>query len=64
MDEKSAVEKLQKRYAYNNNFIRTNYDRIALTMPKGTKERIAKTGMTANALIRDLLLSYLDEQGV
>lgn len=64
MDRQEAVKKLQKRYSYNNQYIRENYDRIALTLPRGTKERLAKTGQKTNTLIRELILNYLDENGL
>ncbi len=40
MDEKTAAERLQKQYKNQNEFIKNNYDRINLTTPAGTKERI------------------------
>lgn len=40
MDEKTAAERLQKQYKSQNEFIKNNYDRINLTTPSGTKERI------------------------
>lgn len=63
MDERSAVEKLKRRYEYNNNFNKENYDRISLIVPKGTKDRIAKAGLKASTIAKELLLAYLDEHG-
>ena len=44
------------KQAYDNQFIKENYDRINLTMPKGTKERIkeaaAVRGMSNAEFIR------------
>lgn len=65
MDEKAAVEKLQKQYARQNNFIKEKYDRIALTSPVGTKERIkAVIGENAsvNAWINSLIEKELKKQ--
>lgn len=64
MDGQEAVKKLQKRYNYINEYNRENYERIGLMLPKGTKERLAKTGQKTNALIRELILNYLDENGL
>lgn len=65
MDEKSAVEKLQKQYARQNDFIKNNYDRIALTTPPGTKERIKAAigaGSSVNAWINALIEKELKKQ--
>lgn len=49
MDEKTAAERLQKQYKNQNEFIKNNYDRINLTTPAGTKERIKSViGSTAS----------------
>lgn len=64
MDGQEAVKKLQKRYNYINEYNRENYERIGLMLPKGTKERLAKTGQKTNTLIRELILNYLDENGL
>ena len=65
MDEKTAVEKLQKQYARQNDFIKNNYDRIALTTPAGTKERIKAvigSGASVNAWINSLIEKELKKQ--
>lgn len=64
MDGQEAVKKLQKRYNYINEYNRENYERIGLMLPKGTKARLAKTGQKTNTLIRELILNYLDENGL
>ena len=44
IDPQKAVDTLQKRYKKQNEYIKNSYDRISVTLPKGTKERIkAKT---------------------
>ncbi|KSV59076.1 hypothetical protein [Acetivibrio ethanolgignens] len=36
-------------------------DRVNCMFPKGTKERIAKTGMSCNAFIKECVLQELDK---
>lgn len=65
MDEKTAVQKLQKQYSRQNEFIKNNYDRIALTSPPGTKERIKAIigeGASVNAWINALIEKELKKQ--
>ena len=60
MTGKEAVKRLRKQYARQNDFIKENYDRTTVTLPKGTKERIKATGNTVNGFITNLVLSELD----
>ena len=62
MTGKEAKERLEKQYRRQNNFVKNNYDRISVTVPKGTRARIKATGETANGIISRLLLAWLDEQ--
>jgi len=56
MDKKKAVERLKNQYDRQNNFVREKYDRISLTLPKGTKDRIkAVSGESVNAWIFSLI---------
>ena len=64
MTGKEAKERLAKQYRRQADFVKQNYDRISVTVPRGTKERLAKTGQAANTVIKQLLLSWLDDQGV
>ena len=57
-----ALDRQKKQYSRQNDFIKNNYDRISVTLPKGTKDRITQLGETANGLINRLLLEYLDNQ--
>lgn len=57
---KEAIQTLNKQYKRQNEWNRQNYDRISCTLPKGTKERIAATGESANGLINKLVLEYLE----
>lgn len=61
MDGKKAQEILKKRYDKQNNYNKVNYDRIALIVPKGTKDRIkAVAGGSVNAFISSLIYEELD----
>ena len=41
--------------------IKENYDRISITLPKGTKERIKSKGESINGYITRLVLTDLDK---
>ena len=60
MDGKQAIKVLQKQYRRQNEYIKQNYDRVSITLPKGTKDRIQAAGETANGLIKRLVLNWLD----
>ena len=65
MDEKTAIQKLQKQYSRQNEFIKNNYDRIALTSPPGTKDRIKailENGQSVNGWINSLIEKELKKQ--
>lgn len=61
MDGKKAIETLQKRYKRQNDYIKNSFDRVSITLPKGTKDRIKATGNSLNGLINELVLKYLGE---
>lgn len=50
---------LSDRYKKQNERIKENYDRVSITLPKGTKDRIKATGETINAYISRLVLEDL-----
>lgn len=58
-------EKKFNKTAYDNEFIKNNYDRINLTVPKGHKELIKahaeKNGMSVNSYINDLIEKDMNE---
>lgn len=60
MNEKTAKKILEKQYKRQNEHIRENYDRISVTLPKGTKERIKATGESINGYISRLVLADLE----
>ena len=43
-----------------NEKIKENYDRISVTLPKGTKQQIIDKGETVNGLINRLVKEYLE----
>ena len=61
MDEN--INSLRKRYNYLNEYQKTNYDRINLCLPKGTKARIdeeaRKAGTSTSAWINGLIIGKL-----
>ena len=50
MDEKKIIENYKKRIQKQNDRIRESYDRISVTLPKGTKDRIQAQGLQLTAL--------------
>lgn len=60
MTGKEAKERLEKQYKRQNEHIKENYDRISITLPKGTKERIKAKGESINGYITRLVLADLD----
>lgn len=61
MTGKEAIERLEKQYKRQNEHIKKNYDRVSVTLPKGTKERIKAKGESINGYITRLILADLDE---
>lgn len=59
MTGKEAKERLEKQYKRQNEHIKENYDRISITLPKGTKERIKSKGESINGYITRLVLTDL-----
>ena len=62
IDPQKAVETLQKRYKKQNEHIKNNYDRVSITLPKGTKERIQAKGESVNGYITRLVLADLQRK--
>lgn len=56
-----ALAKQTEQYKRQNNFIKENYDRQTVTLPKGIKEKIKARGETVNGLVNRLLKEYLEE---
>ena len=57
------TEKRPERIAAHNEYNRQNYDRVALVLPKGTKERIKAAGIeSVNGYIKELILEDLENR--
>jgi|LSQX01.3.fsa_nt_gb hypothetical protein len=53
---------MNKTYSeYLRDYRKGKYDELRILTPKGTKERIRKTGKTINAFVNELVLKELDE---
>lgn len=60
MTGKEAQKRITKQYKRQNEYIKDNYDRVSVTLPKGTKDRIKALGLTVNGIINDLVLAELE----
>ena len=61
--EKSKAELqeyLQNRYKKQNEAAKENWDRISVSLPKGTKNQIKAKGETINGLINKLVAEWLE----
>lgn len=61
MTGREAKEILKKQYKRQNEHIKENYDRISITLPKGTKDIIKAKGETVNAYINRLVSEDLNQ---
>lgn len=62
MDAQQAKKTLQKQYKRQNEYIKNSFDRVSVTLPKGTKERITATGESVNAFINKAVAAALDQE--
>lgn len=60
MQGKDAKKRLESQYRRQNEHIRANYDRVSITLPKGTKERIQAKGESLNGYINRLVAEDLE----
>lgn len=60
MTGKEAQKRIAKQYKRQNEYIKDNYDRVSVTLPKGTKDRIKALGLTVNGIINDVVLAELE----
>lgn len=60
MDDMKALENYKRRVKAQNERIKESYDRISVTLPKGTKERIQVQGLTINGFVNQLVLAELE----
>ena len=56
-----ALERQTKQYKRQNDFIKNSYDRVSVTLPKGTKQRIMDTGQSVNAFINEAVKQKLEK---
>jgi len=59
----AALERQKKQYQRQNNYIKGNFDRVSVTLPKGTKQRIMSTGQSVNSFINNVVKKELDKKG-
>ena len=61
MDGEKAIKTLQKQYKRQNEYIKGAFDRVSVTLPKGTKERIrSATTESINGFINRLISEELE----
>jgi hypothetical protein len=63
MEKKKATEykaQLQKTYKRQNNYIKKKFDRVSVTLPKGTKDKIIASGDTLNGFINKAVAAMLE----
>lgn len=60
VDMRQAKKTLEKQYKRQNEYIKDNYDRVSITLPKGTKERIKNTNESINGFITRVVLQELE----
>lgn len=59
----AALERQKKQYQRQNEYIKGSFDRVSVTLPKGTKERIKETGQSVNSFINKVVKKELDKKG-
>lgn len=65
--EKKALEALkrqEKQYKRQNDYIKAAFDRVSVTLPKGTKEKITGAGFSVNGYINMLVNDDLKKRGL
>ncbi len=60
MTGKEAKKRLEKQYKRQNEYIKKNFDRVSVTLPAGTKDKITAKGESINGYISRLVLSDLE----
>ena len=71
MEKKTDAEKLEKllksrekQYKRQNNFVKNNYDRVAVLLPHGVKDRIKNSGLSINSFINSAILEKLEKDNL
>ena len=62
MKASDAKKVLERQYRRQNDFIKENYDRISVTLPKGFKDRIRATGASINEFVNAAVLAELERR--
>ena len=57
-----ALERQEKQYKRQNEYIKSAFDRVSVTLPKGTKEIILAMGETVNGYINRLVKEDLEKR--
>lgn len=61
MTGKEAKKRVVQQYKRQNEHIKNNYDRISITLPKGTKERILQKEDSINRYVNRLIMQDLEK---
>lgn len=61
MTGKEAKKRVVQQYKRQNEHIKNNYDRISITLPKGTKERILRKEDSINGYVNRLIMQDLEK---
>lgn len=59
-----ALKTLEKQYKRQNEYIKANYDRISVTLPKGYKTAIVNNYDSVNGFIRSAIEEKLNRDGI
>lgn len=57
-----ALERQEKQYKRQNEYIKSAFDRVSVTLPKGTKEKILARGESVNGYINRLVADDLKKR--
>lgn len=59
----AALARQEKQYKRQNEYIKNTFDRVSITLPKGTKEKISALGFSVNGYINELVKNDLQGRG-
>ena len=62
--DEEKLQTLKNRYKKQNDYIEQKFDRVSVTLPKGTKERIAAAGVSVNSFIKSAIIEKLESIGL
>ena len=57
-------ENKEKKYKRQNEYIRNNFDRISITLPAGSKEKIKSLGYSVNNYLNELVKQDFEKRGL